>query len=229
MAINGETMKTAPTKSDSDIRQAVLDELEWEPSIQSANLKVEVKHGVATLTGDVKSYFERWIAENVVRRVSGVKGLNNEVQVSLEDAHKKSDREIMTAVQHVLDWTTSLSTEDISARVKNGWVTLTGTVAWQFQKVAVLNAVRHLKGVLGLKDELTVSPVISKEAVRVDIEAALRRSAAQDAQDIEVSVNGSEVTLSGHVNSWPEHVAATSAAWNAPGVTNVVDKLTMVY
>jgi len=222
-------MKHAPPKLDSDIRQDVRDELEWEPSIQSYDLNVEVKNGVVTLTGDVRSYFERWMAENVVRRVSGVKGLHNEAQVKLEDRHKRDDKVLSEAVQNVLDWTTSLSTESITARVKDGWVTLSGTVTWQFQRVAVNNAVRNLTGVVGLIDEVTVSPSVSQAVVRVDIEAALRRSAAEDAQRIAVGVNGSQVTLSGSVNSWPEHVAATSAAWNSPGVTDVVDKLTMVY
>jgi len=121
-----------------------------------------------------------------------------------------------------------LSTESITARVSQGWVTLAGTVTWQFQRVAVHNAVRDLTGVLGLIDEIIVSPPVSQDAVRVDIEAALRRTAAEDAQQIAVGVSGSQVTLTGTVNSWPEHVAATRAAWNSPGVTNVVDQLTVM-
>ena len=220
-------MKHAPAKSDIEIRQDVRDELAWDPSIRSDDLKVDVKNAVVTLTGDTPSYFERWTAENVVRRVSGVKGVYNEVQVKLLDMHKRDDKVLSAAVQNVLDWTTSLSTESITAVVNKGWVTLAGTVTWQLQRVAVANAVRNLTGVLGLIDEITVSPSVSQEVVKVDIEAALRRSAATDAQRIAVGVNGSQVTLTGNVNSWSEHIAATSAAWNSPGVTDVVDRLTV--
>ena len=224
-----EPMKHPPEKSDSEIGQDVRNELDWEPSIGSDDLRVGVKNGVVTLTGNIASYFAKWTAENVIRRVSGVKEVNNEAQVKLEDSHRRDDQALSTAVQNVLDWTTSLSTESVTAAVKDGWVTLAGTVTWQFQRVAVANAVRNLKGVLGLTDDITISPSASQDVVRVDIEAALRRRAAEDAAHIAVAVNGSQVILTGTVNSWAEQVAATSAAWNSPGVTDVLDKLTLVY
>jgi osmotically-inducible protein OsmY len=222
-------MTHAQPRSDADVKQDVRDELQWEPSLQSDHLEVGVRNGIVTLTGTIRSYFERWTAENVARRVNGVMALHNEVRVKLEDTHRKDDQTLNAAVQNVLDWTTSLSTESITARVENGWVTLSGKVTWQFQRVAVNNAVRNLKGLLGVIDEITISPSVSQAVVRVDIEAALRRAASEDAQRIAVGVNGSQVILTGTVNSWPEQVAATGAAWNSPGVTDVLDQLTLVY
>ena len=222
-------MTKQTVKSDEKLQEAIADELEWEPSVHSSHIEVQVKKGVVTLSGTVNSCYEQWEVENVARRILGVRGLINETQVALEDDHKRQDAEISAAVQNVLDWTTSLSTESIASSVKNGWVTLTGSVSWQFQRVAVTNAVRSLNGVLGVTDEITLNRTASAAAVRADIEAALKRSAVADAQKISVAVNGAQVTLGGSVSSWSEHAAATGAAWNSPGVTDVVDKLTTVY
>ena len=222
-------MTKQTVKSDEKLQEAIVDEFDWEPSIRSNDVVVQVKKGVVTLSGSVSSFFERWEVENVARRIHGVRALNNETQVVLVDEHKRTDADIAAAVQNVLDWTTSLQTESIEFSVKSGWVTLTGSVAWQFQRVAVTNAVRYLNGVLGVTDDITLDRAATSSTVRADIEAALKRGAIADARKISVDVSGTRVTLSGTVSGWPEHVAATSAAWNSAGVNDVVDKLTTVY
>jgi osmotically-inducible protein OsmY len=214
--------------TDRQLQQAVQDELAWDPSVHADDMDVRVRHGVVTLTGDVQTLYEKWRLDEIVRRVHGVTGLHNEAQVNLDDADKRDDADLVMAVQNILEWTATLSTESITFRVMNGWVSLSGAVKWQFQRVAVKNSVRNLRGVRGVSDEIAVGEPVVQSAVSADIEAALRRGAAADALNIHVAVHAAQVTLTGTVNSWFEHIAATRAAWNSPGVTDVVDRLIMV-
>ena len=213
--------------TDHELQRDVKAELDWDPSVHADAIAVAVHHGTVTLSGTVCSYFEKWNADSAARRVHGVKGLRTELQVRLHDTHRRSDADIEASVRKVLEWTTALPHSAIRVAVSDGWVTLTGRADWQFQRQAALGSVRRLIGVTGVSDAIDMSPAVTLSAVRGDIEAALRRSATADAQQIAVRIDGAEVTLSGTVHSWAQRDTATSSAWGTPGVLNVIDDMTL--
>lgn len=216
-------------KTDQQLQQDVLAELSWEPSVNAEDIGVEVKDGIVTLAGHVSSYAEKLDAERATMRVSGVKALAVEMDVKLMGSSHRNDVDIARSVENVLQWTTYLPANSIKIKVESGWVTLTGKVNWEFQRKAAVNAVRYLMGVKGVNDQLVIEPTISAPVVKADIEAALKRRAQKDAQDISVNVDGTGVTLSGKVHSWSERELATNTAWASPGVRSVVDNITLTY
>ncbi len=216
-------------KSDSQVQQDVIAELDWEPSVNAAQIGVEVKDGVVTLAGHVASYAEKWDAERAAQRVAGVKALAIEIDVTLPGASRRNDVDIARSVDNVLEWMTSLPTGRVKVMVEGGWITLSGEVDWQYQRQAAADGVRHLMGVTGVSDEIAIRPKVSLCALKSDIEAALTRRAKADAQRISVKVAGADVTLSGTVDSWSERELARHAAWGTPGVWNVVDNITVTY
>ncbi|MEP7313636.1 MAG: BON domain-containing protein [Pseudomonadota bacterium] len=216
-------------KTDSQLQQDVMAELKWEPSVQAAEIGVEVKNGVVTLAGTVDSYYEKFNAERAAQRVSGVKALTVEIKIKQSEFGKRADVDIAQSVKNVLGWTTSVSAEAVKVMVEDGRVTLSGDVEWQFQRQDAAKSVRNLLGVTGVTNQIAIKPRLSAGAVKSDIEASLKRRAAADAQTISVVVHGSEVTLTGTVHSWAERELATRSAWGSAGVRNVVDKMTLVY
>jgi osmotically-inducible protein OsmY len=220
-------------KTDAQLQQDVIAELKWEPSVRAAQIGVEVEGGVVTLAGEVGSYAEKWHAERAAQRVTGVKALAVEIDVKIADLGQRSDTDIARSAQNVVDWTTTLPAEAIKVMVEGGWVTLSGEVDWQYQKQAATDGVRYLLGVTGVSDQIGIRPAATppdlKADVRADIEAALRRRAKTDAQSISVEVDGGDVTLSGTVHSWSEREGAMHSAWAAPGVRNVIDRMTLIY
>ncbi len=214
-------------KTDVQVQHDVLAELKWEPSINAADIGVEVKDGVVTLAGHVSSFAEKWDAERAAQRVSGVKALAIEMDVRLFGLSKRSDADIARAAENVLQWMSVVPKDSVMVMVENGWITLSGTVNWQFQKQAAAGAVRYLMGVTGVSDQITIGPEVSLSAIKSDIEAALRRRAIADAPEITVKVHGNDVTLTGTVNTWSERDLAWQCAWGAPGVRNVVDDITV--
>jgi len=217
-------------KTDSQLQHDVSEELLWEPSVHAARIGVEVKDGVVTLAGQVDSYAEKWNAEQAAQRVAGVKAMATELDVQLAGLNKRSDADIAASVQNVLEWVYSLSVgRRIKVMVENGCVTLSGDVDWQFQKQAAADSVRPLMGVTGVSNQIAIKPTPSVAIVKSDIEAALQRAAIADAGKIAVAVHGSDITLSGTVPTWAERETATRSAWNTPGVTNVVDMMTLAH
>lgn len=214
-------------KTDTQLQQDVMAELRWEPAVQAEHIGVEVKDGVVTLAGEVRSYTEKWIAERAAQRVSGVNALAIALKVKLARPGERTDADIARAVETGLAWSTSVPAGAIKAMVESGWVTLTGNVDWRYQKQAAADSVRYLLGVTGLSDQIAIKPQVSMGAVKGDIEAALKRSAAEDARRISVEVRGAEVVLTGTVHSWTERETATTSAWATPGVLNVIDKMTL--
>jgi osmotically-inducible protein OsmY len=215
-------------KTDSVLQQDVSSELNWEPSVRSAHIGVVVKDGVVTLAGEVDSYAEKWNAERAALRVSGVKALATELKVHLPSLSQRTDADIAAAVQNVLEWGYSLTVgRQIKVLVENGWVTLSGPVDWQFQKQAAAESVRPLMGVIGVINEISIKPAAFAKIVKSEIEAALGRTSISDARKISVDVHGTDITLSGSVHSWADRETATNSAWGTPGVTNVVDMLTL--
>jgi osmotically-inducible protein OsmY len=212
-------------KTDSELRRDVERELEMEPSIDERRIGVAVLDGIVTLTGEVRSYAEKWQAERTVERVTGVRGVANELVV--KPATERSDVDIARAAADTLKWNVLVPSERIKVRVENGWLTLDGEVEWEYQRRAAERAVRNLPGVKGISNLVVVKPRVQPSDVRRKIEEAFEREAAIDAQHIDVQVNGSEVTLSGRVRSWAERHAAEKAAWSVPGVTAVRNDLTV--
>ena len=216
-------------KTDSQLQQDVIAELKWEPSVTAPSIGVEVKDGIVTLAGEVSSYAEKLSAESATQRVCGVKALATELKVKLSGSGKRSDADIAKSAESVLAWTTWVPDNAIKVLVENGWVTLSGNVDWQYQKQSATDSVRFLSGVTGVSDQIAIKPTLSVSAVKSDIEAALKRSAVADAKKISVSINGSNVTLTGKVQSWNERETATISAWGTPGVRSVIDEMTLDY
>lgn len=216
-------------KTDHQLQQDISAELLWEPSVHAARIGVAVKDGVVTLAGQVDSYAEKWSAERAAQRVSGVLALATELTVQLTSLSRRTDADIAAAVENLLEWTSSLPAGAIQVMVEGGFVTLSGDVDWQYQRQAATDSVRHLMGVTGVSDQISLKPSVSATAVQSDIEAALRRNATADARQIAVAVHGQDVTLSGAARTWSERETAVNTAWGSPGVRNVVDRMTLAY
>jgi osmotically-inducible protein OsmY len=218
-------MKEKRMKTDADIRRDVESELQWDPSIDDEKIGVIVNDGVVTLTGEVGNFAGKWTAEDIVKRVSGVRAIANDIQVTLPLSSVRTDTDIAEAAANALQWHVSLGGAKIKPVVKDGWVTLSGTTSWGFQRTSAENAVRNLVGVRRVTNDVMVASPIKVADVKQKIEEAFKRHAMLDAKDIEVKVDSSTVTLQGHVHSWQEHDDAARAAWAAPGVANVENRL----
>ena len=216
-------------KTDAQLQQDVIAELGFEPSVNASQIGVEVMDGVVTLAGHVGSFVEKWEAERAARRVNGVKALAVEMDVTLPGSSARNDVDIARSAKNVLLWSTYFPQDQIKVMVEGGWITLSGEVQWEYQRVAASAAVRPLMGVVGGSDQIVVKPPHSTKPAKAQIEAALKRRIHSDAQRISVGVDGSDVTLSGTVHSWSERDAACDTAWSAPGVHSVADNLVVAY
>src|ERR1700730_1574147 len=211
--------------TDLELRKAVESELNFEPSINAAEIGVAAKDGIITLSGNVPSYWEKMAAERAAARVSGVKAVVNEVEVHLPGSSERTDEDIARAALNALQWNVLIPSDRITVKVSKGWVTLEGMVDWQFQKTAAEKAVRKLIGVKGVIDLMELKPSVSKGEVKAAIEGALKRLAEIDPNKIKVENENGKVVLSGTVRSWFEREEAERAAWAAPGVRTVEDRI----
>jgi osmotically-inducible protein OsmY len=213
-------------QNDFELRKDILDELEWDPSIDARKIGVAVEDGVVSLTGQVPSYSEKVTAERIVKRVNRVQGVANDLEVKLPSSHERSDADIAHAAINALEWNVSVPKGKVPVSVTNGWVTLEGVVDWYYQKRAAEDAVRLIAGVRGVTNSINLAqPRASAGDVKKKIEAALKRSAESDAGKIVVNTTDGKVTLSGTVRSFVEREDAVNAAWSAPGVSKVIDQI----
>jgi osmotically-inducible protein OsmY len=210
--------------ADPTIRDNVLAELDFEPSLDASGVGVAVKAGVATLTGHVGSYTEKLIAEEAARRVRGVRAVAIELDVRLPAEAKTNDDEIAARAASIIAWQMP-AIDTVSVSVEKGWIILRGEVNYYFEREDAERAVRKLSGVLGVTNTIKVRPSVTTRDIRERIAGALERSAELEAAAIRVSVDGGKVTLTGHVKAWNERAVAERAAWAAPGVTQVVDHI----
>lgn len=211
---------------DNLLKQNVLDQLKWTPSIDSNHIGVTADDGVVTLTGHVENYSDVMAAEHAVRRVKGAKAIANEIKIKLKSGSKHDDEDIAKAAINVLSWDNNVPTDAIKVAVTNGWVTLSGQVEWFFQKEAAEQDIRRLLGVIGVSNETNIRPKIDTDVIAKDIEEALGRSWF-DTKRIKVAADGTQVTLTGKVDSWNDWEEASDVAWAATGVTMVDNHITI--
>jgi osmotically-inducible protein OsmY len=213
---------------DSKLQQAVLEELSWEPSVTAAHIGVSANAGVVTLTGHVDNYAAKSAAENAVRRVKGVRGVAEEMEVHLPMDTQRGDAAIAAAAIERLSWNVSVPRDAITVSVEKGWVALSGEVDWWYQKDAAEQDVRRLWGVVGVSNQVTIKPRVDTGGLSDDITHALHRSWFFDPDNVKVTAKGGRVKLTGTVRSWQERQTAASTAWAAPGAISVENDLAVV-
>jgi osmotically-inducible protein OsmY len=216
-------------KTDENIRVDVENELRWDPSVDEKGILIKVENGVVSLQGTVPHFSDRWTAEQVTKRVAGVRAIANDIEVKIPNSGERSDSEIAAAAVNALKWHFALESSDIQAVVKQGWITLSGHVSYGYQRTVAESAVRYLLGVKGVINDIEVRPEVKAKDVKQKIQSAFQRQASLDAKDIKVNVDESAVVLQGTVHSWREKDDAAIAAWAAPGVSKVENKIQVQY
>ena len=216
----------AGNTEDLELRRNVLEELDFEPAINAAHVGVSAEKGIVTLSGHVVSFTEKLAAEKAAKRVKGVKAVANEIKVRFPEDKKTADDEIAQRAVSILHWSAVAPGGTIMVKVQDGWVGLSGEVKWNYQRTAVEGLLHRLSGVKGIVNGIKVKPHADPAAIKGRIEAALRRNAVVRVPDVCVSVeDGGRVILEGTIHDWQERNAIEDAAWSAPGVSWVDDRL----
>jgi osmotically-inducible protein OsmY len=211
--------------NDMLIQKDVMDEIIWESALNASEIGVTVKNGIVTLSGQVDAFYKKAAAENAAKRVVGVKAVAEDIQVGISPSFKKIDAEIADAVLNALKWHTAVQEEKIQINVEDGIVRLEGEVEWEFQRRSAKSAIEYLTGVRSVINAITIKPKVTATGIQQKINAAFLRSATIDAGKVAAEVSGSKVILRGTVRSLAEKYDAETAAWNAPGVSNVDSRI----
>jgi osmotically-inducible protein OsmY len=214
--------------ADANLQNAVESELKWEPILSAASIGVTAEAGVVTLTGHVESYAQKAAAETAALRVRGVRGVADDIEVRLPGHVEHDDADIAAKAVELLDWDATIPNGAVKVRVEDGFLTLTGKVEWNYQREHAARAVARLSGLVGVANEINLTPKVDATFISDDIQHALNRSWFFDPLTIEVSANDGVVTLTGTVQTPHERQLAASAAWAAPGVSDVINNLTVV-
>lgn len=212
-------------ENDLQVQKNVIAEIRWDPLLNPAEIGVSVKNGVVTLSGQIKSYAQKLAAENAAKRVSGVKAVAEDMQVGPSGSLQKTDTEIAEAILNALKWHSAVQEEKIKVKVENGNVRLEGEVAWEYQRANAKAAIENLNGIQSISNLIVVKPMVKASEIKKKISAAFFRNAFLDTKRITVTVNGSKAVIDGIVNSFAEKEAAAIAAWSAPGITDVDNRL----
>ena len=222
-------MNSIIEKSDTDLKRDVLAELKYEPSVKVTDIGVLVKDGAVTLNGYATSYLEKWNAVCAAKRVAGVNAVADDIVVKLPDSKLRTDGDIAAAAAHQIDWSTTIPAGAVKITVREGWITLEGQLDWQYQKNAVEDAVRYLAGVKGVNNVITIKSKLAPAGIATAIKSAFERNALLDANKIQVETSGNKVVLRGKVRNHAERDEAERAAWGAPGVWSVDNKLKVAW
>lgn len=214
-------------KTDAQLQNDVMEEIRWNPSIKAAEIGVSAAGGVVTLTGSVATFAEKWAVERAAQRVEGVKGVAEDITIKLTGEHARTDTEIAEAALNSLKWHVWVP-NNIQVSVAQGWVTLKGSVNWEYQRGAASDSVCFMPGVVGVTNDITLKPSAQPSAVKDAIKKALLRNAEIEAANVNVAAEGGKVTLSGTVRTWSEKDEAGMSAWNAPGVNSVQNDIQVV-
>ncbi|MFB9990410.1 BON domain-containing protein [Deinococcus oregonensis] len=214
-------------KPNETLQLHVVQQLEWNPSVDASNIGVQVQDGVVTLEGHVTSYAEKFAAVRVTKAVSGVKGLADELQVKLHTSFERTDTDLVTFALQMLNWDTVVPKDHVRVTVRDGWLTLEGEVDWDYQRTGAERAIQYLSGIKGVSNAITLTHCDLPTDVKTKIELALQRSAVSDAQHISVEMHGGTATLSGEVHTFAARDEAALAAWGAPGVRSVTNHITV--
>lgn len=215
-------------KKDIEIQEDVISQLKWEPFLKASDIGVVVKNGIVTLSGTVANYSQKLAAERAAKKVTGVRGIAEDIQIGVSPVFRKNDTEIAESVLNALKWHSAVPEEKVKVKVEDGIVTLEGEVEWEYQRSSAKDAVDHLLGVRNVVNNISVKPKVSVADIKNKISAAFHRTATIDADRISVEVIGNKVILEGKVRSYAEKEDAMDAAWAAPGITTVENNLELV-
>ncbi|MEL7491485.1 MAG: BON domain-containing protein [Pseudomonadota bacterium] len=215
---------------DERIRDDIQEEIAWDPRVKSTDIGVTVKNGAVRLTGSVASYAERYAAETAARRVKGVHAVAEDIEVQLPGDDTETDETLAERISNMLEWNMIVPDPDIVAEVREGFVSLTGEVDWNFERETLKNQIVHMRGVKGVDNRITLrrkapAQEISERDIKYKIASALHRSVELEKANIDIAVDGDKVTITGDVRAPYEKALIANAAWSAPGVMHVVEKL----
>jgi len=216
-------------KNNQELQTDVQNAIKWEPLLNAAEIGVTAKDGVVSLTGVVDSYAKKMEAENAVKKVIGVKAVVENIEVKFPNSNSKTNIEIANEVLTSLKSNWLIPKDKVSVKVEDGWVTLDGELPWNYQKEAAKSSVNYLMGVKGVTNKINIKSESHDEIEKKDVKAALERNWSVDASDINISVSGTTVTLTGTVNSWYQKDEAGRIAWNTPGIWHVKNELAVDY